>query len=297
VEGPDNTITMTIDEHGKVNVVTKAKTNLSLRLSNYPKLNEWTGSIENNIILSDIENIIGTWNDDLLKRLNDIPTNNPNFFKQVETNPEILRYFEEGSHIIKNKASNLKAVELDMYAVDRARLPDERIIDFDGNYKINTTRKKMSDFIQQDKSGNIIDDLGNRVPKSEETTFLSNKEFSERLIYHEGTDRIKLLNGNNLTTPSNQEGLMYIIDELNNIWIGGRGGVNSFPHPTLVGGYNPNVKCAGMIHFKNGKIYRIDNNSGHFKPLKGMFDDAIKIFEDKLPKECFDNEFKAISLF
>ncbi len=38
------------------------------------------------------------------------------------------------------------------------------------------------------------------------------------------------------------------------------------PHPTLIGGRDPIVKCAGMITFSKGKIVSMDNQSGHFKP-------------------------------
>ena len=37
------------------------------------------------------------------------------------------------------------------------------------------------------------------------------------------------------------------------------------PHPTLIGG-TPRVQAAGMIEFRGGKIFSIDNLSGHFKP-------------------------------
>ena len=38
------------------------------------------------------------------------------------------------------------------------------------------------------------------------------------------------------------------------------------PHPSLVGGKNPKVKMAGMIDVRNGKIYDVDANSGHYRP-------------------------------
>ena len=38
------------------------------------------------------------------------------------------------------------------------------------------------------------------------------------------------------------------------------------PHPTLIGGKDPRVQCAGMLEFKNGHIYSINNQSGHYRP-------------------------------
>lgn len=40
------------------------------------------------------------------------------------------------------------------------------------------------------------------------------------------------------------------------------------PHPTLIGGRNPCVQCAGMIEFQKGKILSVDTVSGHYKPAK-----------------------------
>lgn len=59
---------------------------------------------------------------------------------------------------------------------------------------------------------------------------------------------------------------MYVIDTKDNFIIGTRNGSSRMPHLTLIGGINPEVKTAGIIEFRGGKIYSIDNASGHFKP-------------------------------
>ena len=58
---------------------------------------------------------------------------------------------------------------------------------------------------------------------------------------------------------------MYVVDTNGNIIIGSRAGQH-MPHPTLVGGQNPSVQGAGIIDIRGGKIFSIDNASGHFKP-------------------------------
>lgn len=40
------------------------------------------------------------------------------------------------------------------------------------------------------------------------------------------------------------------------------------PHPTLIGGLNPRVQCAGIMSFRAGKIQWINANSGHYKPSR-----------------------------
>jgi len=69
--------------------------------------------------------------------------------------------------------------------------------------------------------------------------------------------------------------MTYVMDEDGNIIFGKRKNPNNSksrsPHPTLLGGKNPKVKCAGMITFNKGKIVSIDNDSGHYRPnLKSM---------------------------
>ncbi len=48
------------------------------------------------------------------------------------------------------------------------------------------------------------------------------------------------------------------------------------PHPTLVGGKDPQVVCAGMIHMEKGRIVWYNNDSGHFKPNAKSLDAVDK---------------------
>lgn len=68
-----------------------------------------------------------------------------------------------------------------------------------------------------------------------------------------------------------QEGkLTYVMDSADNIIIGVRSNPNNSngraPHPTLVGGKDPQVQCAGMMLFHKGRISSVDTDSGHFRP-------------------------------
>lgn len=69
--------------------------------------------------------------------------------------------------------------------------------------------------------------------------------------------------------------LLYVLTEDGKLLFGKRNNPNDpnkrAPHPTLVGGINPKVICAGMITFSKGKIVSVNNNSGHYKPnIKSM---------------------------
>lgn len=75
----------------------------------------------------------------------------------------------------------------------------------------------------------------------------------------------------------------YVIDLNENVIIGkrngnGRNGLQT-PHPTLIGGIDPKVKMAGMLHIKNGKIIGYDDRSGHYRPNPKSMEIAHKIFK------------------
>jgi filamentous hemagglutinin len=157
-----------------------------------------------------------------------------------------------------------------MYAADRTRAGNKAIFEpGTDEYMINTTRKSFDD-----------------IPTPPD------KPATAKLDVNPQSGKIRDGNGNLMTTDNvNSEGLMYVIDENGTIFIGGRGGERSFPHPTLIGGTNPNVKCAGMIRFKDGRILEITNHSGHFKPSAEAFEEAKAIFRKRLSDKSFDPEY------
>jgi len=208
------------------------------------------------------------WTESLMLKFKNAGSKHPDFYNKVNTTPAIANYFEEGFPIIKSNGSGLKEVELDMYALDRARPETGGASIFEpGNptsYIENTTKPKYNNLHNNvnSQSGKISDNDG--------------------IIIH--TDNV------------NGEGLMYAVDNAGVIHIGGRGGTMSFPHPTLVGGTNPNVKCAGMIKFNQGRILEINNNSGHFKPSAANLDQIKSIFQNQFPANSFDTNFSFINV-
>lgn len=221
-------------------------------------------------INGEILDITKTWSDELTTSLKNAVGKNAEFVEELNDHPVVASYFEEGHSIISKRTSNLKEVELDMYAMDRSR-PERtggNSIFEPGNptaYKSNTTKPKYDNLENNinPQSGKIKDNDG--------------------IIIH--TDNV------------NGEGLMYAVDEFDNIFIGGRGGIaNSFPHPTLIGGVNPNVKCAGMIKFNQGRILEVNNNSGHFKPSLANLEQIKSVFQNKFPANSFDSNFKFVNV-
>jgi hypothetical protein len=83
---------------------------------------------------------------------------------------------------------------------------------------------------------------------------------------------------------------MYVIDSSGDITIGTRGG-QRMPHPTLIGGEDPLVLGAGIVDIRAGRIYSIDNASGHFKPGAGSLDAARDAF-GRLPAKVFRPDFQ-----
>ena len=97
--------------------------------------------------------------------------------------------------------------------------------------------------------------------------------------------------GSNYVGNSKMNGqFMYVVDVDGNIIIGSRAGQH-MPHPTLIGGSNPTVQGAGIIEIRGGKIYSVDNASGHFKPSIDSLINVESAFE-QLPSNVFHKDFK-----
>ncbi len=95
---------------------------------------------------------------------------------------------------------------------------------------------------------------------------------------------------------------MYVVDESGELVVGTRAtGIPPFngraPHPTLIGGSNPTVKAAGIVEFRGGKIFKVDNASGHFKPLNSSLESAETIFRHNFDSKNFTNDFQGFVPF
>ncbi len=76
------------------------------------------------------------------------------------------------------------------------------------------------------------------------------------------------------------------------IFLGTRGN-RRMPHPTLIGGKDPQVIAAGMIDIRGGKIYSINNSSGHHKLDKNCLEAAELAFQ-RIPNKLFQKIFRVI---
>ncbi len=89
--------------------------------------------------------------------------------------------------------------------------------------------------------------------------------------------------------------MTYIVDTDGNLIFGKRSNpINPdarSPHPMLIGGKDPQVKVAGMIEFRGGKIYSIDTNSGHYRPPAQSLQPAEKVLSG-LPRKVFHRNSK-----
>ncbi len=126
-------------------------------------------------------------------------------------------------------------------------------------------------------------------PDDEAAGVLRNGEYVKNPTAHNINDYIS--DTSNYLGSKNMNGqYMYVIDMNGNIIIGTRGG-QRMPHPTLIGGSNPQVQAAGIIEIRGGKIYSINNASGHFKPSI----ESLKVAEDifsNLPQKIFSKDFQ-----
>ncbi len=105
-------------------------------------------------------------------------------------------------------------------------------------------------------------------------------------------DKIK---GNYIGDKHTNMQVPYVITPKGDIIIGKRNGNGKAglptPHPTLIGGKNPKVMCAGILEISGGKIKSIDVRSGHYKPNVKSLPKAKEIFEN-LPKNLFHRKYE-----
>jgi len=86
---------------------------------------------------------------------------------------------------------------------------------------------------------------------------------------------------------------MFVVNEARQIIIGSRGG-QRMPHPTLLGGEDPKVLTAGIVEIRAGRVYSVDNASGHYKPGAESLDVARAAF-GALPESAFAKDFQGYS--
>lgn len=164
---------------------------------------------------------------------------------------------------------------------------------------VGTTVGRLSTFALLDQAIGAAGETGvelisvdpNMQPKDIQTGRLNSNGYQHnptakniKSMLKKGTDRLcddeSTLNGQ----------YMYVVDEQGNLIIGTRN-KGYWPHPTLVGGENPKVQAAGMVDIRNGKICRVDNSSGHYKPSDAYLAVAEKAFTS-LPSSIFSQDFQ-----
>ena len=136
-----------------------------------------------------------------------------------------------------------------------------------------------------------------------------NKDKADPDIYNKNSGYFKnptatsledAIDGNRFVFQGNRaEGhLTYVMDRNGDIIFGKRCNPNDAnkraPHPTLIGGKDPQVQCAGIIVFKKGRIVSVDNRSGHYRPdIKSLdkVDATLQKLYNKNPN-LFDKDSK-----
>ena len=71
----------------------------------------------------------------------------------------------------------------------------------------------------------------------------------------------------------------------------------AYPYPTLLDRKNPQVQGAGIIEIRGGKIYKIDNASGHFQPGTESLKRTEEVFREKIPSKYFSNDFEGFKIY
>lgn len=101
-----------------------------------------------------------------------------------------------------------------------------------------------------------------------------------------------------LSFPRDGE-VMYVITTAGHIILAARSGhQKDLPHPTLVGGDDPEVLSGGIVHFQDHRIIRVHiNASGHFKPNHVSSVEVSLLCFGRLPPEAFHRDFEGYEVF
>ena len=178
-------------------------------------------------------------------------------YRKVKRYPDFLFYFVNAYSVVFPKDSSLHSVALDAFAVDKIRSKKYKIFEKKTNvYLLCPFRFKASDL---------------------EVDTLTGK------LYKKGS----LLA---------DQGLMYVVDSSDSIYLAKDTGDANYPHPTLIGSENPQVKCSGTIFFSNSKIIKLSNSSGHFKVGMPFLEKALKLFKAKFPNS-FHEDFTLVDKY
>jgi len=186
---------------------------------------------------------------------------------------------------------------------------------------VNQGNKPLATSIDETSSGNIPGG-SNNIGGSLDEALANAKSFEVDPTFHAKDLEQNVLDTNgkytvnptakkllDLVTPSGKIGsknmngrYMYVIDNQGNIIIGTRGKKSNgdtlhMPHPTLIGDENPQVKAAGIIDIRRGKIFEVDNASGHFKPESESLQIAEQTFRSTLPPKVFHKKFNGFVPF
>ena len=178
---------------------------------------------------------------------------------KIDSYSDFLLHFVLGHEIIRNDNTEQKAVELDQFAFDIEKSRNYSIMEKGtNNYLVCPFR-----FCENE--------IGLNTFEGKMKACISDKA-SEPVI----------LNGK----------FMYAISVNGIVYFAKDTGDSNYPHPTLIGGENPNVKCSGIVIFLDGKILEINNSSGHFKVPEPLLKKALVVFESQFPKSFFHSEFR-----
>lgn len=152
-----------------------------------------------------------------------------------------------------------------------------------GSQPYAPTYHVTSNMLAQDKQDSDIYNPKTGYFKNPTATDLSNAIEGNRIVFNG-----KSIDGH----------FTYVMDTNGNIVFGKRQNPNNTskrcPHPTLIGGKDPEVQCAGIIHFHKGRIVSVDERSGHFKPNSKSLDKVDSVLSKLYKKnpDIFDRDSK-----
>jgi hypothetical protein len=99
-----------------------------------------------------------------------------------------------------------------------------------------------------------------------------------------------------LAAPAPDTEVMFVVNRSGKLIFGVRPHDVRRPHPTLVGEDDPEVLNGGTITMRDGLIYEVRDDSGHFQPSSAGFESLLRAFS-ALPGSTFHPDFQGFKPF
>lgn len=146
-----------------------------------------------------------------------------------------------------------------------------------------------------------IDKIASTAVEGLETRYMPRGQRLRYLLESDGAGGLRYAAGQRSAATVGSHEWPYAMDEWGNLYTAddqlpvNRTGYAMFNHSTFTAG--DDVVCAGMLQIDpQGKLLRIDTNSGHYKPTKAQLQEVVRILRDEYHVDTDGTEIHVVGV-